>query len=427
MFDFSPAQLWRQLRQRLLGHLYQRRKSRFLLLLRLENLPLLTQRLGQAGISHLMVHLSMRLGTAIRPHDPVEIAAPGTFSIRVQARHDAEAMAIARRVQAQGQTMLSVAGQEVTPVLTGALIAGDAGMTDQARRRLAAIPASGLGQISLFDADSRTAPQALPVSVAEAAAHGQLVAYFQPQLCCNSGRVTGFEALVRWNHPSRGILPPAAFMPGMTDADHDALTQAMLRQALDALKVWDAAGHPVPTVSVNISNAELGKAGFVSALLWELDRRDIAPQRLVLEILESVGPVTTNPRTRQNLARLAAAGCRLDLDDFGTGYASLDAIRQFGIHRIKIDRSFVMACDIDPAQQRMVLAILALAERLEIATLAEGVETREEHSFLAQLGCDEVQGYAIARPMPLDDTLRFLTQHAGRVGALPRLDPRKAG
>ncbi|MFN3526305.1 MAG: EAL domain-containing protein, partial [Paracoccus sp. (in: a-proteobacteria)] len=147
-------------------------------------------------------------------------------------------------------------------------------------------------------------------------------------------------------------------------------------------------------------------------LLWELDRHELRPERLVIEVLESVGPVTSNAEARQNLRTLSQAGCRIDLDDFGTGYASLDAIRQFGVQRIKIDRSFVTGCDIDPAQQRMILAILALAERLGISALAEGVETREEYAFLAQMGCDVVQGYAVARPMPLSDATAYLSRHA---------------
>jgi len=141
----------------------------------------------------------------------------------------------------------------------------------------------------------------------------------------------------------------------------------------------------------------------------------------VVEVLESVGPVSSNSETRDNLRKLAKAGCQIDLDDFGTGYASLDAIRQFGINRIKIDRSFVTACDIDQAQQRMILAILALAEKLGIAALAEGVETAEEYSFLAQMGCDEVQGFAIGRPMPLTATLDFLQRHRDTAALLPRI------
>lgn len=431
MSNSLPARFWRALRQRLSQDGGDGDNRLFILLLRLENLQLLSQRLGQAGMAHLMVRLSMRLGGALRPHDAVTIVAPGVFAIRLRSRSDAAALSIAQRLQENAQRPVSVSEQQATPVLTGMVLAGNgipaAAMIEQGRQQLGDLGPDDLGRVGLFEAKEDWEPRALPVSIAEAAQTGQMVAYFQPQICCHTGRVTGFETLARWNHPSRGILAPGAFMPGMTDPDHRALTLAMLRQALEALKLWNAHGYEVPTVSVNISNSELGNPDFADSLLWELDRRDLAPGQLVLEVLESVGPVTSSSEVRANLSRLAAAGCRLDLDDFGTGYASLDAIRKFGIHRIKIDRSFIMACDVDPAQQRMVLAILALAERLGISALAEGVETREEHGYLAQLGCDEVQGFAIARPMPVEETLNFLAMQADQARALPGLDQRKTG
>jgi EAL domain-containing protein (putative c-di-GMP-specific phosphodiesterase class I) len=114
-------------------------------------------------------------------------------------------------------------------------------------------------------------------------------------------------------------------------------------------------------------------------------------------------------------------GCRIDLDDFGTGNASIASIRRFAIKRIKIDRSFVMKADRDPEQQRMISAILTMAERLEIETLAEGVETVGEHVMLAQLGCDHVQGFGIARPMPFDQTLEWIAMHNAKLLQVPQI------
>ena len=114
-------------------------------------------------------------------------------------------------------------------------------------------------------------------------------------------------------------------------------------------------------------------------------------------------------------------GCRIDLDDFGTGHASITSIRRFAVTRIKIDRSFVMKADRDPEQQRMISAILTMAERLEVETLAEGVETVGEHVLLAQLGCNHVQGYGIARPMPFDQTLDWISRHKAKLTNVPRI------
>lgn len=424
--------MWQATWQRLSRRMTPQASS--VLLLRLENADLLANHLGKAGFGHLLVHLTMRLSRAIRPDDPVRIVAQGVFAVSLRNRSEVEAMRIALRLQERAQKLVPVSGMSVSPVLSGVLIHADdpssCDLTDlirNARSRLDDLPADRTGSVVLFDHDPRLTAPDLPATVAEAAAAGQIVAYFQPQISCHSGQVTGFEALARWNHPTRGLLSPAAFMSRMSDEDHKALTLCMLRQAIAALKCWDAGGWQIPTVSVNVSNCELADPRFGAGLLWELDRHDLRPGRLVLEVLENVAPVTSSSEARGNLETLAKAGCRLDLDDFGTGYASLDAIRQFGVHRIKIDRSFVLGCDVDPSQQRMILAILALAERLGISALAEGVETSDEHAFLAQIGCDEVQGYAIARPMPLADTLAFLDAHALRVGDLPIVTRRSAG
>lgn len=405
-----------------------RDQSCSVLMLRLENAQMLGEVLDKTGMNHLLVQLSMSLGRSVRPYDPMQILASGLFAFVLRNRVDHDAMQVARRLHAQGQTPIALAGRMVTPVLTGVLvhagypdIPSDASLIDNARQRLQQMDDSCLGQLKLYPHDPNLAGPSLVATVGDAIAADQIVAWFQPQVCCHSGNVTGFEALARWQHPQRGLLMPNVFLPQMSQAEHTALTMTMLAQSLAALKCWDQAGYLVPTVSLNISNCELSNREFADCILWELDRNEIPPKRLVVEVLESVGPVTSNAETRANLEKLSKAGCRIDLDDFGTGYASLDAIRQFGIHRIKIDRSFVTGCDIDEGQKRMILAVLALAERLGIAALAEGVETREEFAFLAQMGCDEVQGYAVARPMPLERTLGFLQDHAAEVARLPSI------
>lgn len=410
-----------------------RSRDRIGLVMRLENTELLADYLGQAGFAHLLVQMSLRMTQLVRPQDPVQIAAPGIFAITLRTRSEIEAMRIAQRLQSNCQSHFSVGGMTVTPVITGVLVQnpGPRHVPTQAllghgHAMLEQLASDRLGHITLVAHDGAR-QSALAATVAQAAEQGQIIAWFQPQICCNTGAVVGFEALARWNHPARGLLNPGAFMPGMRDPDHLALTQTMLRQSLKALRRWDAAGWSVDTVSINLTHADLADPGFADNVLWELDRQDIAPRRLVLEVLESVGPINSNADIASSLSRLSAAGCQLDLDDFGTGYASLDSIRQFGINRLKIDRSFITACDSDPGQRRMVLAILALAERLGIATLAEGVETPAEHSFLAQMGCDHVQGYAIAAPMDIDRTMDFLALYDINRPELPDLMTRRVG
>ena len=334
--------------------------SRSLLLMRLENTEALGNILDKAAMGHLMVQLSMTLGGAVRPYDPVQVLAPGLFAFVLRNRTDRDALQVARRLHQQGQTPVALSGQQVTPVMTGVLIHATTpdlpsitALVDNARQRMNLVEDCALGQLRLYPYDPALSGPGLIATVSDAVVAAQMEAWFQPQVCCIPARSPGSSAS-RWNHPTRGILAPGC-SAHVSPADHNTLTLFMLAQSMAALKTWDKAGFDVPTVSINISNCELSDRGFADCLLWELDRHEISPRRLVVEVLESVGPVTSSGETRENLRKLAEAGCQIDLDDFGTGYASLDAIRQFGINRIKIDRSFVTACDIDNGQQRMII------------------------------------------------------------------------
>lgn len=258
--------------------------------------------------------------------------------------------------------------------------------------------------------------------VAGALDRGEVQAYFQPQISVRTGAITGFEALARWQHPERGLLPPAEFLPAVEQAGlMGRLGQRMLDSALTALRAWEAQGFYVPSVGVNFSNVELCDPRLVDRIAWELDRYALTPDRLVVEVLETVVASHSDDAVVQNLAGLARLGCCLDLDDFGTGQASITSIRRFSIERIKIDRSFVTRIDEDPEQQRMVAAIITMAERLGLDTLAEGVESAGEQEMLARLGCGHVQGFGIARPMPFAETGPWMRTWADNGGTgVPR-------
>ena len=199
------------------------------------------------------------------------------------------------------------------------------------------------------------------------------------------------------------------------------LSEVMIYHALTALRAWDQAGADIRQVGVNFSTDELSDPKLVDKISWELDRFELGADRLAIEILETVVAKGPDDVITRNINGLSALGCCIDLDDFGTGHASLASIRRFGVRRIKIDRSFVMKSDHDPEQQRMIRAILTMAEKLDLETIAEGVETAGEHSLLAQLGCTHVQGFGIGRPMPFDETLRWIREHEARVQAPPQI------
>jgi diguanylate cyclase (GGDEF)-like protein len=254
---------------------------------------------------------------------------------------------------------------------------------------------------------------------------GQIRPHFQPQVSTDTGAISGFEALARWYHPVKGLIPPAEFLPLIEDAGlSERLGEVILYGALQALARWDKAGLKVPSVAVNFSALELRNPKLVEKLKWELDRFNLEPKRLSVEVLENVVAETDNDVLVANIAALAKLGCGIDLDDFGTGHASITSIRRFAVRRIKIDRSFVTRLDEDRDQQKMVSAILSMAEQVGLETLAEGVETPGEHAMLAQLGCGDVQGFGIARPMPVDETLDWIDRHRAKVASLPRIGSR---
>lgn len=286
----------------------------------------------------------------------------------------------------------------------------------------------GPGAMRAYSSDmarNRADRDALREELETALDEGQIRAHFQPQISTDTGAITGFEALARWYHPERGLIAPGEFLPMIDDAGlSERLAEVMLFNALTALTRWDKAGLTVPTVAVNFSAAELRNPRLAEKLKWELDRFNLEPRRLCVEILEHVVAETENDVIVSNIAALSRMGCGIDLDDFGTGHASITSIRRFAVRRIKIDRSFVTKVDEDREQQKMVSAILSMAERLGLATLAEGVETPGEHAMLSQLGCGDVQGFGIARPMPVDETMDWIERHRSRPAAAPRIGHR---
>lgn len=267
-----------------------------------------------------------------------------------------------------------------------------------------------------------SARHALVDDLLTAFSEGQIRPWFQPQISTDTGRITGFEALARWIHPERGMVSPADFLPAVEQAGLMArLGEVMLHHSCTALRAWDRAGLAVPTVGINFSATELRNPKLAENLRWELDRFDLAPERITIEVLESVVAESDEDMITRNIAALSAMGCPVDLDDFGTGHASISSLRRFAINRLKIDRSFVMRVHEDRDQQKMVSAILLMAEQLELDTLAEGVESIGEHAMLAQLGCGHIQGFGLARPMPFEDTLSWIDKHAAKIIETPLL------
>lgn len=385
----------------------------------------LADRLGRARQCELLAASIARLRGTLRPGDVLFPMEDGSLAVTLSTtpRLDAEIMLrIAARLHLMAKKPMTLADGPVQvtcsigfchaqqlrhPTGRALLDAAQVAADEAARHRPGAIRG-----YSDDLARARAERDALRAEFSQAVDRGEIRAWFQPQLSTDSGEVSGIEALVRWNHPDRGLLAPGSFLPAIEGSDlMELLSQTMLTQALAALSEFDRLGLRIPTAAVNFSAQELRDPQLPDRLRWSLDRFGLAPARLTIEVLESVVAGDGDQVIASNISRIAAMGCGVDLDDFGTGNASITAIRRFALNRLKIDRSFVSEVDQNRDQQKLVTAILSLAERLGLETLAEGVETPAEHALLAQLGCGHVQGYVVAKPMPVEELAVWLSSH----------------
>jgi diguanylate cyclase (GGDEF)-like protein len=231
--------------------------------------------------------------------------------------------------------------------------------------------------------------------------HNELRLFIQPKLHLLDGTLVGAEALVRWQHPGRGLVPPLAFIPFAEETGfiHE-LSLWVVDEAARLLARWQACGL-LPRLSINLSVHDLLKADLVERLSARLQRHGVAPQMLCLEITESA--IMTDPtRALQTLQALKALGCRLSIDDFGTGYSSYATLRNLPVDELKIDMSFVKAMEKVPKDAMIVRSIIEVAHNLDLSVVAEGVENEAILRQLALLGCDEAQGWHISRPMPVE-------------------------
>jgi diguanylate cyclase (GGDEF)-like protein len=239
----------------------------------------------------------------------------------------------------------------------------------------------------------------------------ELVLHYQPQAELQTGRVVGVEALVRWQHPQRGLLPPDEFVPlAERTGLIKELTLSVLEEALRQLRTWEDDGLRL-SVSVNLSARDLLDLELPESVERLLGRYAIAPQRLELEITESV--ILADPmRARLVLNRLSAMGVELAIDDFGSGYSSLGYLKRLPVQQIKIDRSFVMNMERDENDAVIVRSTIDLGRNLGLKVVAEGVESEAVWSDLARLDCDAAQGYYLSRPIAPGELARWMQGRA---------------
>lgn len=248
-----------------------------------------------------------------------------------------------------------------------------------------------------------------------ALANGEFEVHYQPKLDLATNLVTGMEALVRWRDPDGGLVPPSEFLPLAEETGAIVpIGEWVLRAAAAQSVAWQLEGLPAIRMAVNVSVHQLQhRDDFVDTVRRVLDDTGLEPSLLELEITES-SMLKDEAAIVKLLERVRALGVTLALDDFGTGYASFGYLRRLPVDTLKVDRSFVEEADADPEDAAVVGAILAMARVLDLRVVVEGVETRKQRRFLEQLGCDEIQGYLVSRPLVADDAAALLRQQSKR-------------
>jgi diguanylate cyclase (GGDEF)-like protein len=242
----------------------------------------------------------------------------------------------------------------------------------------------------------------------------ELEVYYQPQARFDTGELIGMEALVRWNHPTRGFVSPVEFIPLAEEIGLiNRLGEWVLRTACNQLQTWISSGLPEMRVAVNLSVRQLLQKDFTKTVQMALQDTGLSPHLLELEITEST-LMENAVDTLKALHELRAIGLRLSIDDFGTGYSSLSYLKRFPVDIIKIDRSFVQDTPDDADDAAIVTGIIALAHSLRLEVVAEGVETEAQLRFLREQTCDILQGYYLSKPMPADKFEQFIINEAHR-------------
>jgi len=258
----------------------------------------------------------------------------------------------------------------------------------------------------------------LEAALRRAADRGELLLHYQAQLDARSGGVIGVEALVRWQHPELGMVPPGEFIPlAESSGQILAIGEWVLRTAAHQARKWQDAGLTGLVVAVNLSAIQFRDPGLPELVKSILEDAGLPPGCLELELTESVA--TGNPTVAiAMMDRLHALGVRLSIDDFGTGYSSLNYLKRFRIHTLKIDQSFVRDIGTDADDRAIVQAIVQMAHALQLTTIAEGVETDVQASFLRAQGCDAMQGYRFCRPLEADAAAEWIQKRRAALLAL---------
>jgi diguanylate cyclase (GGDEF)-like protein/PAS domain S-box-containing protein len=391
----------------------------------LDDLKVVNDTLGHEAGDELLVAVGRRIQAAARPFGTVARLGGDEYAVLVDEVADpADVEAVAERIlDSFGQPFMITGGQLNAMVSIGIAATDEASGGDdllrQADLALYLAKGDGKGRWRRFQAALHMAVRErmeLRAALDQALAEKAFLLHYQPIVDLPTGTPAGFEALIRWPHPTRGFVPPMQFIEIAEETGLIVpLGNWVLEQALDTVAHWrERCGAQTPYISVNVSARQFRSPGFVDLVVDELTRRDLPADCLMLEITESLLLRDEN-HVIDDLNALRELGIRIAIDDFGTGYSSLSYLRQVPVDVLKIDKSFVDTVATSPQQRALVEGIVNLAHTLGLRVVVEGIEQPQERDLLTAMGCEYGQGYLFARPMSYSDASQLI--FADRVAA----------
>lgn len=385
----------------------------------LDNFKPVNDRYGHESGDKVLIEIAHRLKKIVRSSDTVSRIGGDEFVLLLIGVQDAgECRELLLRVQEKLIAPIPLESGlaiQVSASIGVTLIADPSLDADTVLRRadqtMYKVKSSGRNNILFFDPEeeNRVQQQLAHLGACQQALdNNQFILYYQPKIALASGEVVGVEALIRWQHPTQGLLAPAAFSDAL---DHPELGSAIgswvIRQALWQMQRWTELGLPIG-VSVNISASHIQQEGFVELVEHALaEFSNVSASLLELEVLETVA-VEDMTTTVNTLQRCRALGVRVALDDFGTGFSSLSYLKRLPLDTLKIDREFVQNMLVSADDRAIVESVISLSHAFGYQVVAEGVETKEHEYQLKQLRCGVAQGYAISKPIPAEQVAHWV-------------------
>lgn len=388
-----------------------------IVLLDLNRFAAINNALGHAVGDRILVEIAQRLRQVIPEQFLLARLGSDKFAILLRQADKGAIVAFAQHLLMQLHKPVSIDGQHLDVDASLGIVLfpqdGDSITTLMRRADLAVALAKRRHDGFVFGADvaHEPAPEQLALmgEMRDALRHEEFVAYFQPKQALSSGQIVGAEALLRWRHPKKGLIAPARFIPFAEQTGFiREITVWLLHHVVQQAAVWHRAGLDL-IVSINLSTLDLARPTLVQEVRRLLEENALPPRWICLEITESA--LMDDPeQALHHLAQLAALGVKLSIDDYGSGQASLAYVQQLPVHELKIDRAFVDKVDRQLKNAAIVRSTILLCRELGLSVVAEGAQTPEEIDWLRRNGCDIVQGYGIAKPMPAESVADWVRE-----------------